>query len=172
MDISLFSFDQHKKQVEDIFFKTSSKKSFSSLKEKQSFLNKWMSYYYENCLNEFFVAKNNNTVLAYLTGCSNSTKALNFYGPNTPYALFSDLFFKFPAHLHINALPTNQGLGVGSKLITHYKKILANNDVTGLHIITSPSARNVGFYKKNGFTYTEKRLWKTTPLLFMACSIP
>ena len=153
-------------QIRKIFFLTSSRKNFTSAEDKEKFFNTWMSYYLSKCTDEFFVAENNNKIFAYLTGCSDSKRAIDYYGKDTPYFLFSDLFSKFPAHLHINAHPSSQGTGIGSKLISHYKKFLIDRGISGLHIITSPTARNTGFYTKNNFIYKEERSWKSTPSSF------
>jgi hypothetical protein len=80
---------------------------------------------------------------------------------------FKELFKTYPAHLHINMSAECRGMGHGGLLIEAAQKILVENNILGLHIITAPDARNRGFYHKNGFTDEQVCEYKGIELLFM-----
>ena len=98
--------------------------------------------------------------------CTASLNACEYFKSINPsYLIFKDLFEDFPVHLHINAHPSTQGQGLGSELIDFL--ITQIPHLKGVHLITAPTARNVSFYQKNHFHYSEERTYKDTPLLFL-----
>ena len=159
-----------KSQIEEVFFLCSSRTDFKNQKEKGEFLEKWTGYYWKSEISNIYIAlnKKDQNVLGYLMGCPNSCQALDFYSDkNKSYAVFEDLFTKFPAHLHINCHPVSQGMGVGQLLIQKFFHDLKFQNVQGVHIITSKEARNVSFYQRMGMDYSELRTWKGHELYFM-----
>ncbi len=168
---TLSSFDENEVtdilgQIEFIFFESSSLKSFSSPERKAAFYKRWCSDYQSFYPEEFFVAMEGPKVMGYLSGCSDSTRALNEV--SVPgFAVFHDLFQSYPAHLHINFHPEARGKGLGSILVKHYMNFLKLNNVMGLHLITSPDAQNVSFYQRLGFNKTETREFNGMQLYFM-----
>ena len=155
-------------QVENIFFESSSLKTFSSLEKKAAFYKRWCGDYQSLYPQEFFIAMEDGKVLGYLSGCSDSVKAANII--EVPgFKVFQDLFNRFPAHLHINFHPDARGRGLGSILVEHYKKFLRDNNIVGLHLVTSPGVQNVSFYERLNFTFTETRELNSMPLYFMGC---
>lgn len=154
------------KKIEEIFFLSSSLKSFSSEERRLSFFKRWCGDYIAMYPGEFFLAMEEGKVLGYLSGCSDSTRAMNEL--TVPgYAVFHDLFLAFPAHLHINFHPDARGKGLGSILVNHYISFLKLNNVMGVHLVTSPDAQNVSFYQRLGFNVSETRLFNEMPLYFM-----
>jgi ribosomal protein S18 acetylase RimI-like enzyme len=152
--------------IEEIFFISSSKKDFESTEKKNLFFKRWCGDYQTFYPKEFFLAYEEDKLLGYLSGCSDSLRAqdeLNVPG----YSIFQDLFNNFPAHLHINFHPDARGKGLGSLLVNHYIKVLRKNGVKGVHLVTSPEAKNVSFYDRLGFTHTYTREFKGSPLYFM-----
>lgn len=152
--------------VNEIFFLSSSKKEFASQEAKAAFLKRWCGDYQEFFAGEFFVAMEGEKVMGYLSGCSDSLSAeprLSVPG----YSIFHDQFENFPAHLHINFHPDARGKGLGSVLVLHYMKVLKQNGIKGLHLVTSPDAKNVSFYERLGFNHTVTREFKEMPLYFM-----
>lgn len=155
-------------KVEEIFFLSSSLKTFASEEKRQNFYKKWCGDYQTMYPEEFFIALEEGKVLGYLTGCSDSIRAMNEL--SVPgFAIFHDLFLAFPAHLHINFHPDARGKGLGSVLMNHYMSFLKLNNVMGVHLITSPNAQNVSFYTRLGFHKTETREFNGMPLYFMGC---
>lgn len=172
MDIEISKWTQNKNKLEDfkeIFFKTSSVQSFADEIAKEDFFYKWTNYYFKFFPEQILLALNTEQKLcAYLTGCDNSAKATSFYSSINPsYKVFSDQFEDYPCHLHINTHPRFIGKGIGSILIKYYINKLKKQSKKGLHIVTSPSARNTGFYKKHGFNDHIIRQWNGQDLLFM-----
>ena len=155
----------HFDAIKEIFFLCSSRKKFESNFEKEVFFNRWTTYYVEFCPDEILVAVDEKGIVAgYLMGCSDSLKAEKKISEQLPaYSVFSDLFEEYPSHFHINCHPNFQGQGIGTKLLQHY--CLAQNK--GVHLVTSTDAKNIEFYRRNGFTYSSTRKWKGINLLFL-----
>lgn len=160
------------KEVEEIFFLSSSLKSFSSEERRQAFFKRWCGDYQELYPKEFFIAMEDGMTLGYLSGCMDSLRAMNeIQVPG--FAIFQDLFNAFPAHLHINFHPTARGKGLGTLIMKHYFRHLSHNNIVGVHLVTSPDAQNVSFYQRLGFSKTQTRDFNGMPLYFMGCaSIP
>jgi GNAT superfamily N-acetyltransferase len=157
-------------QVENIFFVSSSLKSFSSEERKQAFYKRWCKDYQQFYPEEFFIMIEDGKVLGYLSGCSDSTKASELL--EVPgYSAFTDLFKIYPAHLHINFHPDSRGRGLGSVLIRYYVDFLKSKKVHGLHLVTSRDAQNVSFYERLGFTYSEGRKFNEMELYFMGSKL-
>ncbi len=155
-------------QIENIFFESSSLKSFSSPERKAAFYKRWCGDYQSLYPGEFFIALEGEKVLGYLSGCSDSNQAAKMI--EVPgFLVFQDLFNRFPAHLHINFHPDARGKGLGSILVEHYKKFLCDNNIVGLHLVTSPGAQNVSFYERLHFLFSETREFNSMPLYFMGC---
>lgn len=159
---------KYSKSLEEIFFISSSKQNFSSPLERQQFFNKWTDYYLKINKEDVYLDIENDRLRAYLMGCRDSLQAKAFYKDLMPsYLVFEDLFKIYPAHLHINAHPDFRGQGAGAGLIEHYCQILKRLNLPGVHIVTSPKSKNVAFYQRAGFTFTETRLFNSYELFFM-----
>lgn len=157
-------------QIENIFFVSSSLKSFSSEERKQAFYKRWCKDYQQFYPEEFFIMIEDAKVLGYLSGCSDSTRALECL--EVPgYSAFTDLFITYPAHLHINFHPDCRGRGLGSVLIRNYIEFLKSNKINGLHLVTSRGAKNVSFYERLGFSYSEGRKFNEMELYFMGANL-
>lgn len=155
-------------QIEEIFFEASSKKTFLSPEKKAAFFKRWCGDYEHYFPEEFFIAMDGPKVLGYLSGCSDSARAMNEL--SVPgFAVFHDLFSAFPAHLHINFHPDARGRGLGSLLVKHYMNYLKLGNVMGVHLVTSPDAQNVSFYERLGFSTVHTREFNEMPLYFMGC---
>lgn len=143
-------------------------------KEKSSFFQKYAEPYIRLWPDDVFFARDiaTNKTLGYLIGCRDSQEASPVFEPLLKsYSLFSDLFKKFPAHLHMNIHPDHHGRGAGSFLVQEYILELRKFGVKGVHLITSPEQKNVDFYLKNKFTYQVERNFNGRPLLFMARAV-
>lgn len=146
-----------------------STKTFASEKEKEAFYVKWVKVYEDHFPDLFWLEiENENKVTGYLTVCPDSEKAISLIQPSIRYYdLFADHFARFPAHLHINVAPGNQGKGIGRRLISAAVSELGNRRIHGLHLITSPTAKNVPFYRTLDFRFEIERKYSEIPLLFM-----
>lgn len=59
---------------------------------------------------------------------------------------------KYPAHLHIDILPSFQGAGAGTQLVTALKEHLKEKGCKGLMLSAGMTNKKaIAFYKKNGF---------------------
>ena len=138
-------------QVESIFFDNSTKKEFSSEEERRNFLNKYLVHYLENCSESCFVALNEK-VIGYILICVDTAKDDDLLRLNPTLKNYQNHFSDYPAHLHINTHSSQQGKGVGGKLLND---AIAKINVKGIHLITAQNARNVHFYLKNNFQIVE-----------------
>jgi ribosomal protein S18 acetylase RimI-like enzyme len=155
-------------EIKEIFFLTSSKKVFASNNAREEFFTNYTSYYIEQIpeLTYLALSDEGHEVLGYLTGCLDTMKSMDFVKHGS-MRLFAEFYGRFPAHFHINLHPSAQGQGIGSKLTDQFIADAEVAHATGVHIITSPHAANVNFYKKNGFDFLEERKLNEVPVLFM-----
>jgi ribosomal protein S18 acetylase RimI-like enzyme len=159
-------------QVEDIFFESSVRKTFASEEERRAFKFKYLDWYAEHHPECFFVAiGNEKKVQGYICGTPQTSEInpLNVWHPW--YTLFSDLLSHFPAHLHINCSADARGMGLGATLLSVFENYLRGLNCRGVHLITAPDARNVGFYDRNGYKFQQLAPWMTGELLFMGKSL-
>ena len=137
---------------------------------RQALFQKYAAPYIEYWPDDVFFAcdLNSKKTMGYLVGCRYSQPASEIFSSLLgSYNLFSDLFKKFPAHLHMNVHPDYQGQGVGSFLIKEYVLDLKKIGVKGVHIITSPEEKNVHFYRRHKFSFLDERVFNGRRLLFM-----
>lgn len=153
-------------QIKSIFYAASSLKEFSSPERKEAFFKRWCGDYLSFYPEEFSVMREGEKVLGYLSGCLDSKKSLsNLEVPGL--GLFSDLFETYPAHFHINFHSDSRGKGLGGQLVKVYFKALKEHGVLGVHLVTSPGAANIIFYRRLGFQHEIIRDFNHMPLLFM-----
>lgn len=155
-------------EIKDIFYEATSVKNFKDEEHKKTFFEKWCGDYIQNNPTEFYlmVETDNDQLLGYLSGEANSLKALEIM--RVPgQKVFEDQFEQFPAHLHINFHVSTRGRGLGSDLVRFYCSVLKSKNISGLHLVTSPEAKNVTFYQKLGFDYQLVREYSGSSLLFM-----
>ncbi|MBL7666043.1 MAG: GNAT family N-acetyltransferase [Bacteriovoracaceae bacterium] len=144
-------------EIQNIFFETSTKTDFKNPEEKLTFFEKYCGYYLKHHPNFFFLALHENKIVGYLCGAVNSASETELYTILSHYGLFEDQYLKYPAHLHMNLTAKLQGQGIGTLLVEAFVNKLKETKVKGMHIITAPKARNVGFYQKNNFAYQLER---------------
>lgn len=158
---------EQKFEVDKIFFETSTVKKFESVDAKEKFHQKYLGIYQQKHTQHFICALEAEEVIGYICGALDSINEKELYVSLVHFKVFEDLYAKYPAHLHINMSPKASGKGVGSKLIEKYEQHLQKSDIRGVHLITSPDARNVHFYQKNHYSFTCERSFEGHPLLFM-----
>ncbi len=161
-------FEKHQmlEQIQNIFFLSTSIKEFSSPERKEAFFKKWCGDFIRLYPDHFYLMIEEKKLLGYLSGCLNSLQAKTVL--EVPgYTVFEDLFDDFPAHLHINFHPDCRGRGLGSHLVEKFVEDLQSLKIHGVHLITSPEAKNISFYRRLGFTHEVVRSFNSSPLLFM-----
>jgi GNAT superfamily N-acetyltransferase len=158
--------DEQSKDVENIFFESSSKTSFKNDDEKNKFKFKYLSYYIENYPDLFIVGMIDKKAVGYICGSPNSYKDKFLLDSLFYFDLFKDEYLKYPAHLHINLSESSRGLGLGSILIKEFESKVSSASC-GVHLITSPTARNRGFYLKNEYHHEIIKTYNKTEILLM-----
>jgi ribosomal protein S18 acetylase RimI-like enzyme len=154
--------------VEKIFFESSVKKTFKSGEEREAFRHKYLDWYAKNYPEYFFVALDqNNNAYGYICGVPDTTKHPELNTLHPWFSLISDDFSDYQAHLHINCADTARGIGLGSTLLNVFENALRGKGIKGVHLVTAPDARNVGFYDKNGYKFRHDFLWNSNPMLLM-----
>lgn len=143
-------------QVEEIFFESSTKKDFTSQKERDEFQWKYLGYYIQHFPELCWIALEADKVLGYLV-CAPETDTQEFYLIQPHLLKFKDQYERFPAHLHMNMHFESRGKGVGSLLLKHCFKELKTRRVNGLHILTGKDSKNREFYLKLGLTHAVER---------------
>lgn len=160
---------ERENELREIFFLSSNRHEFLTEEEKQNFWHRWTDYYFTKCPDLIFVYMVNEKIAGYILGSADSTKAQTELTKDLPsFTLFSDMFPKYPGHLHINLHPDYRGQGMGGLLIKSLCRELHRRGCPGVHLVTAPEARNVSFYRQQGFTHEQTRDWKDSPLLFIA----
>ncbi|MEI8395777.1 MAG: N-acetyltransferase [Rhodospirillaceae bacterium] len=158
--------------LEAIFFESSVRTEFAAADERRGFFERWTAYYLEHCRRDvWFWRDADGGIAGYLTGCRDSAAAAGIYAALPAYALFEDCFVEYPAHLHVNCFGTRRNVGIGARLIERFALECREAGLPGLHVVTGPGARNVGFYHRVGFTEHKVRAWQGRPLLFMGRSL-
>lgn len=174
--MNIDTFAQHKTdaaavtaKIREIFFLSADPKNISDDQTKNdAFFAKWTGYYFSYEPQMILLAWEGDKLLGYMMIGTNSRKALAYYDTKNPsYRVFADKFDEFPAHLHMNCHPSARGQGTGTFLVEDACARLSKVGLKGLHLVTSPSQRNVGFYRRNEFATEVQREWKGFPLLFM-----
>lgn len=135
-----------------------------------------------------FVAVVNGTVQGYIL-CAKNTKSFNAWlctwlepiannyrngfvpKTETEKSLLEEIIFykndfcppfleEYPAHLHIDLLPSLQGKGAGKLLIKTLLEELKKENIKGLHLgVDAKNEKAINFYKKCGFSVLEKTSW-------------
>jgi len=74
---------------------------------------------------------------------------------------------KYPAHLHIDILPTHQRQGLGTRLMQQFEAHMRNLKVKGIHLGTSEgNYKAVPFYKQKGYEiihFDKIGMWPDAP---------
>ncbi len=156
-------------ELSAIFFESSARKTFASQEERDQFFMKYLGCYLKAAPELTLVAWDEK-ILGYITGLSQSSdEKLLQLQPHMK--IFEEYFFRYPAHLHINMHHEARGLGLGSKLLIDFENKLKQKNVTGVHLITSPSSRNREFYRKNGYNFEAERSFNGSELLMIGKSL-
>jgi ribosomal protein S18 acetylase RimI-like enzyme len=167
MPASVVQFEsKHLHEVTEIFFESSTKKTFKDDEEKNNFFHKYLGFYLKNYPELALVFVKDDRVMGYVVASpvSDGTE-IDALQPHLQ--IFKDHFKSFPSHLHINAHFEARGMGVGSELMKEIEKRLKLQNISGLHIMTGVDSPNQNFYKRLGFDFTVTLPFQGNPILFM-----
>lgn len=152
-------------EVMEIFFEASTKKDFASMEERVRFLVKYLGVYVQSYPELCLIALKDDSVVGYCCGMPNTPPELYEQVPHLE--IFEDQFEEYGAHLHINCSAASRGQGIGQKLMAEFESMMKMEGAEGIHIITSPTARNVQFYKKLNYNHEVLREFNKISLLFL-----
>jgi ribosomal protein S18 acetylase RimI-like enzyme len=146
--------------AEAVFWETASRTSFTDATELCKYRRMYFDYYWHAAPELFLLAVRDAEAtapgletLGYVCALADTRAHSELYQLAAHLSLFDDLYEMYPAHLHVNLTGASRGLGLGSRLIAALEERLRRADIQapGLHLITSTEARNVPFYRRNGF---------------------
>jgi ribosomal protein S18 acetylase RimI-like enzyme len=167
-EIIISTLEEHPDRLEevmDIFFESSTKKDFASVEERTRFVVKYLGVYLQSYPQLSLIALKENKVLGYCCGMPHTPPELYELQPHLE--VFEDQFDLYESHLHINCHHEARGMGVGAKLVGHFEALMRQEGVQGIHIITSPQARNISFYERLGYHHRVQRDYNDAQLLFL-----
>jgi GNAT superfamily N-acetyltransferase len=147
-----------------VFWETAQQSTFASPAERAAYCYRYFGYYRDVAPQWFFLAVNppdgpspasagphRGRVVGYICGIDDTRAHPDLYRLASHIPVFDDLYGRYPAHLHINLSADSRGHGLGGRLSRALEDAVRAVGVPGLHLVTSPDARNVSFYRRNGF---------------------
>lgn len=152
-------------EIEEIFFESSARKSFSDEEARVRFQWRYLGFYlahYPDCV---WIAKSKG-VLGYCLGMP-MTLSPELYKLQPHLVMFEGYYKEYPAHLHINCHADARGQGLGSKLVKEFEKGMQELGIKGIHLMTSPESRNRSFYQRLGYTFEVELSYQQSPILLM-----
>ncbi len=152
--------------IEEIFFLSSSERTFDTDDARQRFLEAWTGYYRESEPDGILLyLAPDGRVAGYLTGCRDSRTATRLYADIDSYRVFEDQFDTYPAHFHVNCHPDHRNRRIGGRLVEAFLDDCRGRGLTGVHVVTAEGARNIGFYRRCGFETIARRRWRDRDLV-------
>jgi GNAT superfamily N-acetyltransferase len=136
----------------EIFFETSTNKTFKDQNERDAFYWKYVGFYLSHFPEYAWLALQDEKVLGYVLGMP-STENPDLYAIQPHLKAFQEHFKLYPAHLHVNCHVDARGQGVGKMLVQKLINQLKAQKIPGLHIMTGATSDNKNFYQKLGFDY-------------------
>lgn len=154
-------------QLKEIFYQSSSVKTFKTTEDREEFFMKWCGDYLEWFPEYFyFMVDEASNLLCYLCVCPDTAANLSRLKVKS-LSVFKDEYEIYPAHLHMNTHENYRGIGLGAMILTAVEADLRLKKIKGLHLITEPVARNFEFYKRQGFTDVITKEYSNTQLSLM-----
>jgi len=165
--------------AETVFWETANTTEFSSPAERAAFQWRYFGYYAVHAPRYFFIAYSRHPhlqSLGYICGVADTRAHRDLYEVAAHVPVFDDLYDRYPAHLHINLTVESRGMGLGGRLVGELSAAVADEGAAGIHLVTSPGARNVSFYRRQGFEQEVQRPLpsgggQAVPLLFLGKSL-
>ncbi|MDA3950270.1 MAG: GNAT family N-acetyltransferase [Spirochaeta sp.] len=173
----------------DVFWETAQQSTFSSAAEREAYCYRYFGYYRDAAPHWFFLAVEppnalppasakppHGRVLGYICGVGDTRAHPDLYRLAAHIPVFDDLYGRYPAHLHINLSADSRGHGLGGRLVGAMEDQVRSEGIPGVHLVTGPDARNVSFYRRNGFGDAYPRKSDpdraTADLLFLGKRVP
>ena len=140
-----------------IFWETAGRTEFGNSEEAVDYEHRYWRWYWERAREWMFVALDGQRTLGYICGVQDTRSYPDLAAIATHIPIFADLYDRYPAHIHINLTASARGKGVGSQLVTRFVHAMDEPTTPGVHLVTVPTARNVSFYRRNGFSHEVER---------------
>ena len=157
--------------VDDIFFETAPLAP-SDEPERSMFYQLWLGQYLRHEPQLAYVARAGDTdIVGYLVGCHVNPATSERFAKLGYFQTFADACGRFPAHLHLNLTEAARGAGIGARLIDAFAADTRVAGLAGLHVVTAAAARNIGFYRRNGFTEIAATERNNTRIVFLGRAI-
>lgn len=154
--------------LDAIFFEASGTKSFADDAARAAFRHRWLGLYLDTWPQLSFLAIDADGALAgYLVGCTVDPATDARFDEIGYFKTFAAACAHYPAHLHINLAPAYRGQGLGGRLIDAFALAARDAGAPGMHIVTSKDARNVRFYRGQGFHVVAETAWGRGIVVFM-----
>lgn len=155
--------------LDTVFFEASNTRSFADEAVRQAFRERWLGRYLVHDTNWVYVALDPaGGVAGYLAGSLDDPARTARFSDIAYFADFAQLTSQFPAHLHVNLAPASRSRGIGSRLVRQFMADARAAHVPGVHVVTSRGARNVAFYRRNGFREEGTRGEGEQEIVFLA----
>ena len=138
--------------VDHVFFSSSNTQSFESDTAKAAFRTRWLGRYLQHFPQYAFLARESaGRPVGYVVG-SVADPARDPIFSDLPFlSAFAEASARYPAHLHVNLVEARRGQGLGVRLIETFSDAARRDGAPGVHVVTQRGARNVRFYRANGF---------------------
>jgi GNAT superfamily N-acetyltransferase len=148
--------------IDEIFFQSSARHTFSDQDERQAFRDMFLDRYFNKHKDSFFVALNDaGRTIGYLAGCLENPTTLDHFDDVLYFRCIADICQEYPAHLHINVSEPFRNLGLGTQLIERFADWTRSHSVEGIQIVTSSTSRSIPFYKRSGFIELRTFPWNS-----------
>ncbi|MCB1521870.1 MAG: GNAT family N-acetyltransferase [Hyphomicrobiaceae bacterium] len=158
--------------LDRIFFAASLTKAFTSDTARAAFRDRWLGRFLRIEPERAFLAVSGTSqkpgaILGYVAGSFDDPAQAARFADIGYFPSLAHLTARYPAHLHINLAEDARGAGLGSRLIGRFVEDARRAGCQGVHVVTGAAARNVGFYRRNGFVDAFPFAWSGTPLVML-----
>ena len=136
--------------IDTIFFETAPLAPADEPR-RSAFYDLWLGQYLRHEPHLATVACAGDDIVGYLVGCHVNPATSVRFAKLGYFQTFAEACAHYPAHLHINLTERARGSGIGPRLIEAFAADTQAAGLPGMHVVTSAAARNVAFYKRNGF---------------------
>jgi len=156
-------------EIEVIFFASAPRRDFADAAARRAFRAAWLDPYRAHWPDLVWIARDDadGAVAGYLAGCLDSRAARPILDGQPDFPLFADLFERYPAHFHVNCRAARRGRGIGAALVAAFLAHCRACGAPGVHLVTATGARNVSFYRRQGFNREIARVAGDREVLFL-----
>lgn len=154
--------------IDHVFFSSSNTQAFESDTAKAAFRVRWLGRYLLHFPQYVFLARDGaGHAIGYVVGSVEDPARDPIFSDLPFLSAFADASARYPAHLHVNLAEAWRGRGIGTRLIDTFSHAARDAGATGVHVVTQRGARNVRFYRANGFLERAAVSLGETDLVFL-----